>query len=184
MKLSKLVNERWLKSPQERAQLSEDDKRTFLEAVGRFAEYGKSVYREHNLKDVVEEMAQMINMANKLTVSESEEWFDNITVGRHMKTLKENFKVFEKTANEISTLQQRLESAYDDIGGTLSKYYNIEGLEEKLDPVGGDNTDDDDEIEKEVPVGKVRDINNDGDVDDSDEYLANRRKTISKVIKK
>lgn len=39
--------------------------------------------------------------------------------------------------------------------------------------------------EKMDPVGKAdADIDNDGDVDDSDEYLHNRRKTIKKAMKK
>ena len=45
-----------------------------------------------------------------------------------MKQLGESFKVFEKTAKEISTLQQRLESAYEDIGNTLGKYYDIKEI--------------------------------------------------------
>jgi len=52
-----------------------------------------------------------------------------------MKQLKEAYKVFEKTANEVHTLQQRLESAYEDMGGTLNKYYKIsEALKEDGKP--------------------------------------------------
>ena len=52
-----------------------------------------------------------------------------------MKQLKESFKVFEKTAGEVHTLQQRLESAYEDMGGTLNKYYKIsEALKEEEKP--------------------------------------------------
>ena len=44
----------------------------------------------------------------------------------------------------------------------------------------------DDELEEKLDaVGKEDgDIDNDGDQDDSDEYLANRRKAIAKAIKK
>ena len=34
-------------------------------------------------------------------------------------------KVFEKTAGEMSGLQQRLESAYEDMGTVLNRYYKI-----------------------------------------------------------
>jgi len=47
-----------------------------------------------------------------------------------MKRMGESFKVFEKTLKEVSTLQQRLESAYDEIGEVLGKYYEINELEE------------------------------------------------------
>ena len=47
-----------------------------------------------------------------------------------MKRMNESFKVFEKTLKEVSTLQQRLESSYDEIGEVLGKYYEINELEE------------------------------------------------------
>ena len=38
--------------------------------------------------------------------------------------------MFERTLKEVSTLQQRLESSYDEIGEVLGKYYEINELEE------------------------------------------------------
>ena len=38
-------------------------------------------------------------------------------------------------------------------------------------------------LKKKFDDRKDKDINNDGDVDDSDEYLHNRRKTVSKAVK-
>jgi hypothetical protein len=50
-----------------------------------------------------------------------------------------------------------------------SSVFNIlHGIQEKLDPVGKEDGD----------------IDNDGDKDASDKYLAKRRKTVSKAIKK
>ena len=51
------------------------------------------------------------------------------------------------------------------MGNILNRYYDID---EALDPVGKEDGD----------------IDNDGDTDDSDKYLANRRKAIAKAIKK
>ena len=56
-----------------------------------------------------------------------------------MKHLNDSVKLFEKTAKEISVLQQRLESSYEDIGSTLSKYYAIN--EEDLDKDDDGDTD-------------------------------------------
>ncbi len=39
-------------------------------------------------------------------------------------------------------------------------------------------------LKKDFDDRKDKDIDNDGDVDDSDEYLHNRRKTVSKAVKK
>ena len=96
--------------------------------------------------------------AEKVTMQASEHWFDNMTVSRHMKQMNEAMKVFEKTAGEVHGLQQRLESAYEDMGSVLNKYYKVN---EALDSVGAEDSD----------------IDNDGDVDKSDKYLAKRRDT-------
>jgi hypothetical protein len=51
-----------------------------------------------------------------------------------MKQMNEAMKVFEKTAGEMSGLQQRLESAYEDMGTVLNKYYRIgEAMEDRMD---------------------------------------------------
>lgn len=52
----------------------------------------------------------------------------------------------------------------------------LEKLLEELDPVGKD------EDGEKVGVGQIRDIDNDGDIDSSDEYLAYRRKKVSQAM--
>jgi hypothetical protein len=83
------------------------------------------IYRQDTLREVTKTLGNIIEQAEKLTISESEHWFDNVTVSRHMKQMNEAFKVFEKTSKEMSGLQQRLESAYDDMGTVLNRYYKI-----------------------------------------------------------
>ena len=110
------------------AGMSTEQKKSFLEAVYQFAEHSNSIYRKHSLKETSQYLGELIEAAHHLTLSETEDWFDANTVNRHMKHLGESFKIFEKTAQEMSTLQQRLESAYEDIGGTLNKYYDVGGM--------------------------------------------------------
>ena len=64
---------------------------------------------------------------------------------------------------------------------TIEKYAQLwqEVVEKKnLDPV------DPKELKGKHDDRKDKDIDNDGDVDSSDEYLHNRRKTIAKAMKK
>ena len=106
-------------------EITAEQKRSFTEAVGNYHSLGESVYRNSSLREITEQLGNIVKVAEALTLKESEHWFDNVTTTRHMKQLKESYKVFEKTANEVHTLQQRLESAYEDMGGTLNKYYKI-----------------------------------------------------------
>jgi len=111
--------------------LSESDKmdkterNNFLKTVANFNKIGESVYGSYDLNEVISKLNSIVEQAEILTMQESEHWFDNVTVSRHMKQLKEAFKVFEKTATEINTMQQRLESAYDDMGVVLNRYYKV-----------------------------------------------------------
>jgi hypothetical protein len=39
--------------------------------------------------------------------------------------MQESYKLFEKTATEMTQLQQRLEALYEELGQTLGRYYKI-----------------------------------------------------------
>ena len=147
-----------------KVELTSEQKQAFLEAVKQYKKYSEVIYRNAGLEEVYNSIKELVGAADKVTLSETEDWFDNVTVSRHMKRMGESFKVFEKTLKEVGTLQQRLESSYDEIGEVLGKYYEIS---EELDPVGKEDGD----------------IDNDGDEDSSDKYLKNRRDVVSKAIK-
>jgi len=105
--------------------VSSEQKKDFLRAVSEYHKLGEMIYRAQGLKEVAETLKDIVGTAENLTIEESEHWFDNVTVSRHMKQMNEAFKVFEKTATEMSGMQQRLEAAYEDMGSVLSKYYKV-----------------------------------------------------------
>lgn len=105
--------------------MDKTERNNFLKTVANFKTLGESVYGSYDLNEVVSKLNSIVEQAEVLTMQESEHWFDNVTVSRHMKQLKEAYKVFEKTATEMNTMQQRLESAYDDMGVVLNRYYNV-----------------------------------------------------------
>ncbi len=155
LKLKKILSE---------GAISPDQKVKFLEAMKRFDSYGEQIYREHDLKGLAETMGSLSSGAGNFMLDETEDWFDAVTVKRDVKEITQASKLFEKTAKEVSELQHRLESLYEDLGNKLGRYYD---LGEKLDPVGKEDGD----------------IDNDGDKDKTDDYLLNRRKAVSKAIK-
>jgi len=105
--------------------VSSEQKKDFLRAVSEYHKLGEMIYRAQGLKEVAETLKDIVGTAENLTIEESEHWFVNVTVSRHMKQMNEAFKVFEKTATEMSGMQQRLEAAYEDMGSVLSKYYKV-----------------------------------------------------------
>lgn len=101
------------------------DKKAFIENVKRYNRYKESFNKASNLNKIVSEIGKLVRAAEPITLQETGEWFDNITVNRHMKQMNEAYKILEKTANELMQSQQRFESAYNDIGRVLENYYDI-----------------------------------------------------------
>lgn len=140
------------------------DRGAFLKEVAKFNEYGKAIYRSSGLKEASTAINKIIENAEHVVLQETQDWFDEMTVKRNLKTLKDAAKEFNKTVAEVSKLQQRAEALYEEMGGTLGRYFEIA---EAMDSVGKEDSD----------------IDNDGDADKTDKYLMNRRQTISKNIK-
>ena len=118
------LHEAYLNGDEEQ-KMTKEDKKSFLEAVANYHKLGEMIYSNAKLQEVTETLKSVMERAEQMTMSESEHWFDNVTVSRHMKQMNEAMKVFEKTAGEMNGLQQRLESAYEDMGTVLNKYYNV-----------------------------------------------------------
>ena len=141
----------------------------FNQALRTFPKLGNAIYGEHDLKSVAETLSYLAKTSRQHALSETEDWFDKITVNRNMKELNTLSGQFSKISTEAKSLQERMSALYVDMGHIINRYYDLnEEEEEELDPVGQEDDD----------------IDNDGDSDDSDEYLRNRRKAISKAVNK
>jgi hypothetical protein len=105
---------------------SKDERNAFLESLRQFSAYKNEIYRSKKLKEIGDQIGQMIEGAEVFTLQETEDgWFDNITVNRDLKELRNDYKLFEKTCREITQMQQRLESLYENMGIKLGRYYDI-----------------------------------------------------------
>ena len=140
------------------------NKHEVIEAIKNYSRVGKQLYNNNGILDAAKQLAQMAESAQNHVLSETDDWFDGVSVKRNMKELKGLTGQFRKTAVEANATNQRLSALYEDMGNILNRYYDID---EALDPVGQEDDD----------------VDNDGDVDDSDAYLKKRRAAISKAVK-
>ena len=141
------------------------NKHEVIEAVRSYQTVGKQLYNGGGILEAAKQLVQMAESAQNHILSETDDWFDGVSVKRNMKELKGLTGQFRKTAVEANATNQRLSALYEDMGNILNRYYDIE---EALDPVGKEDGD----------------VDNDGDTDDSDRYLKKRRDAIAKAIKK
>ena len=140
------------------------DKFQVTEAVRNYARVGKQLRVNGNIMEAAKQLAEMADNAQNHVLSETSDWFDGVSVKRNMKELKGLTGQFKKTAVEANATNQRLSALYEDMGNILNRYYEID---EALDPVGKEDDD----------------IDNDGDSDDTDDYLKKRRNAIGKAMK-
>ena len=140
------------------------DRRAVAEGVAQYGIVGKKLYGEHNIMEIAEQLVKIAESAQTHVLSETDDWFDKVSVNRNMKAMTGMVKEFKSTATEYKSLSERLVALYEDMGGILNRYYDIQ---EELDPVGSEDDD----------------IDNDGDSDETHDYLANRRDTVTKAVR-
>jgi hypothetical protein len=109
-----------------------EEKKSFLQEVERFNEYGSVIYRTEDLRKVAENINSLCEKAETITLEEAQDWFDEVTIKRNIKELNRKKTDFVKTVHEISKMQQRLEALYEEIGGTLSRYFEIKGMDDNI----------------------------------------------------
>jgi hypothetical protein len=110
---------------EEELKYSKEERNAFLESLKNYSSYKNEIYRSKKLKEISKQIGQMVESAEGFTLKETDGWFDNVSVNRDLKELKNDYKLFEKTCSEMTTLQQRLESLYENIGMRLSRYYEV-----------------------------------------------------------
>ncbi len=140
------------------------NKHEVIEAIKSYARVGKQLYNGSGILEAAKQLVQMAESAQNHVLSETDDWFDGVSVKRNMKELKGLTGQFRKTAVEANATNQRLSALYEDMGNILNRYYDID---EALDPVGKEDDD----------------VDNDGDEDDSDAYLKRRRDAVTKAVK-
>ena len=141
------------------------DKFKVTEAIRNYGRVGEALYKTNGIIEAAKQLSEMADAAQNHVLSETNDWFDGVSVKRNMKELKGLTGQFKKTAVEANSVNQRLSALYEDMGNILNRYYEID---EAMDPVGKEDGD----------------VDNDGDTDDSDRYLKKRRAAIGKAIKK
>jgi len=96
------------------------------ESMKQFSSFGESFDSENNIKDIAEKLSEIATNAKSYTLSETDDWFDKVTVNRNMKELTNLSKSFGKIAKESNSLQQRLGGLYEDMGHVLGRYFEME----------------------------------------------------------
>ena len=152
------------------------NRKRVAENVKNFGHIGKSLYNNNSIVEIAKQLSEIAANAHTDILSETDDWFDQVSVNKNMKSLKGSVVEFQKTAKEAQSINQRLTALYEDIGHVLNRYYEID---EALDKVDTDEVEPEDDFEER----EDNDIDNDGEVDEHDKFLHKKRKAITKAVK-
>ena len=118
--LSKIVKEKYGDIEEEKV-----DVKGLTSEISSYNKLVESIFGESNITKVAEKLSWIATQAKSHTLSETEDWFDKITVNRNMKELTGLSGQFGKIAKEAKSLQERMGALYEDMGNILGRYYEI-----------------------------------------------------------
>ena len=118
--LSKIVKEKYGDADGEKV-----DVKGLTTEISSYNKLGEAIFGDSNITKIAEKLSWIAGQAKSHTLSETEEWFDRITVNRNMKELTGLSNSFGKIAGEAKSLQERMGALYEDMGNILGRYYEI-----------------------------------------------------------
>ena len=118
--LSKIVKEKYGEIGEEKV-----DIKGLTTEISSYNKLGEAIFGDCNITKIAEKLSWIAGQAKSHTLSETEDWFDRITVNRNMKELTGLSGQFGKIATEAKSLQERMGALYEDMGNILGRYYEI-----------------------------------------------------------
>ena len=118
--LSKIVKEKYGEIGEEKI-----DIKGLTTEISSYNKLGEAIFGDSNITKIAEKLSWIAGQAKSHTLSETEDWFDRITVNRNMKELTGLSGQFGKIATEAKSLQERMGALYEDMGNILGRYYEI-----------------------------------------------------------
>ena len=118
--LSKIVKEKYGEIGEEKI-----DIKGLTTEISSYNKLGEAIFGDSNITKIAEKLSWIAGQAKSHTLSETEEWFDRITVNRNMKELTGLSNSFSKIAGEAKSIQERMGALYEDMGNILGRYYEI-----------------------------------------------------------
>jgi hypothetical protein len=126
--LEKSINESVKALAQKEAydrKLAMEVKKHFLEIISTYKTYQEQMNRQSDIVEIAETLGGIVEAAKEMTLRESDDWFDKVTIKRNMQELEKLGSSFDKVATEAKAMDERLHSLYEDMGHILNRYYEI-----------------------------------------------------------
>ncbi len=110
--------------------LDPKQKKNLMDKVKNFNEYGKVLRCETALMEMSKNLTDIGQMAEAYAMTESGDYFQAEVVKRDFNEVKKITKDFSKLAKECYGKLQQLNALFEDMGGKMGRYFEIQSLDE------------------------------------------------------
>jgi hypothetical protein len=104
--------------------MTKEEKLAVMQEIKNFSALGDSVYGKGDIEAMAERVRNIVESAQRV-MTEKADWFDQVSLKRENKRLQEDYKIFEDACSEMKMLQERMAMAYENIGQTLNRYFEM-----------------------------------------------------------
>jgi hypothetical protein len=128
MKLKTIIQENGLGGFGEiqKEKMSQEQKKQLLSMVSQYNECGKQLYGYGDVRQISEALLKISELAERYALEESDEdMLQTKTIHEDMKSVRKDAAEMHKIAKEAWVANERLKALYENIGGKLSRYYEI-----------------------------------------------------------
>jgi len=105
------------------APLTEEEKQSFAENIGRYSEIVDSMVTKRNLEEMVTGVSKMVEIAERMIGESQNEMLDKVAESRRLKYVNAAVVELKKAATEVVINERKMEAALNDIGEGLNKYF-------------------------------------------------------------
>lgn len=106
--------------------MTPEQKKQLLSMVNKYNECGKQLYGYGDIRKIAEMLLQVSELAETYAMEECNEDFLKVgNVQRDMKDVRKDAAELHKVAAEAWVANERMKALYENIGGKLSRYYEI-----------------------------------------------------------
>ena len=103
--------------------LTEEEKQSFAENIGRYSEIVDSMVTKRNLEEMVTGVSKMVEIAERMIGESQNEMLDKVAESRRLKYVNAAVVELKKAASEVVINERKMEAALNDIGEGLNKYF-------------------------------------------------------------
>ena len=112
--------------------LTPEQKKRLMEMASQFEKFGEVFKNEAAILESTKNMTELCELASNYAIHECGDCFQKQIVDKDFANVKKRMAEHTKIAKECYAKMQQLRVAHEDIGSTLSRYYNLQEIAESM----------------------------------------------------